>query len=336
MNDGTRKGPIKLSGLLTAGGLPTADDRVVDRMAQLTPAANIVAAAESERAAGGAAIVGAGKSTTTVMPSTADTAGTIIAVDLDAIDRSPFQPRLQIEAAALAALATSIEAGDQIEPIKLRRKSDGRFELIAGERRWLAHKELGRSTIRAEVVDVDDRTAALMAGTDNTARENLNDYELGKYFQMLLEHKFVRNVAEIVRNVTISRGQVDRCLDYAKLPKDVLGMLEEKPTLFGATTAEIFAKHCAEGRVASVIEAAIMLRDRGVTEQQAIAWITRLAEAAQKGVRAPKESMPIRMADGVTLGEARAERTKIVISCAKGTKPTDLLQTIVAALQNSR
>lgn len=334
--EGTRKGAIKLSGLLSAGSLPAADERVVDRMAQLTPAAEIVAAADEIKAVVGVASDVAKQGATSIPVSTGSGAGSLIAIELDAIDRSPFQPRLQIDADALAALATSIEAGDQIEPIKVRRKADGRFELIAGERRWLANKELGRRSIRAEVLEADDRTAALMAGTDNTARENLNDYELGKYFHMLLERKFVRNVAEIVRNVTISRGQVDRCLDYAKLPHDVIAMLEVRPTLFGATTAEIFAKHCAEGREATVIEAAAMIRDRGITEQQAIAWVTRLGEATNKGARPPKQSMPIRLPDGVAIGEARVERTKIVISCAKGTKPTELLDTIVAALQNCR
>lgn len=336
MMEGARKGAIKLSGLLSAGGLPAADDRVVDRMTQLTPAAEIVAAAGDIRAAKEVAVDRAVQGAKSIPLSVESGMGSIIAIELDAIDRSPFQPRLKFEADALAALATSIEAGEQIEPIKVRQRSDGRFELIAGERRWLAHKELGRRTVRAEVVKVDDRTAALMAGTDNTARENLNDYELGKYFHMLLERQFVRNVAEIVRNVTISRGQVDRCLDYMKLPSDVLAMLEENSKLFGATTAEIFAKHCAEGRVAAVTEAAAMIRDRGITEQQAIAWVTRQAEAAQKGTRPPKESTPIRLANGVPIGEARTERTKIVISCAKGTKPSELLETIVAALQNSR
>lgn len=336
MMEGARKGAIKLSGLLSAGGLPAADDRVVDRMTQLTPAAEIVAAAEDTKSAKEVAVDRAQQGATTIPLSADSGMGLIIAIELDAIDRSPFQPRLKFDADSLAALATSIEAGEQIEPIKVRQRSDGRFELIAGERRWLAHKELGRRTVRAEVVKVDDRTAALMAGTDNTARENLNDYELGKYFHMLLERQFVRNVAEVVRNVTISRGQVDRCLDYMKLPSDVLAMLEENSRLFGATTAEIFAKHCAEGRVAAVIEAAAMIRDRGITEQQAIAWVTRQADAAQKGARPPKESMPIRLANGVSIGEARTERTKIVISCAKGTKPSELLETIVAALQNSR
>lgn len=334
--EGARKGAIKLSGLLSAGGLPAADDRVVDRMTQLTPAAEIVAAAEDSRAAKEVAFDQAVQGATSIPLSAESGMGSIIAIELDAIDRSPFQPRLKFDADSLAALATSIEAGEQIEPIKVRQRSDGRFELIAGERRWLAHKELGRRTVRAEVIKVDDRTAALMAGTDNTARENLNDYELGKYFHMLLERQFVRNVAEIVRNVTISRGQVDRCLDYMKLPSDVLAMLEEHSRLFGATTAEIFAKHCAEGRVAAVTEAAAMIRDRGITEQQAIAWVTRQAEATRKGARPPKESMPIRLANGVSIGEARTERTKIVISCAKGTKPSALLETIVAALQNSR
>lgn len=317
MNQPLKKGSIKLSGLLSNGAIPQADERVVNRMFQLTTAEQIAA-----------------QSTSTSLND--QHAGEhIIDVPLSLIDRSPYQPRLRIDACTLASLASSIEAGDLIEPVILRRTGGDRFELIAGERRWMAHRELGRNTIRALIKDVDDRGAALMAGTDNTAREDLHDYELGKYFHMLLERKFVRNVAEIVCNATISRAQVDRCLDYIKLPGPVLNMLDETPGLFGATTAEIFAKYCGEDKGDLVVKAATMIRDQGSTEQQAIAWIERFSSAATSGAKTPKESTTIQIG-GQSIGQARVERSKLVITCAKGTKPTDLLQSIVAALQMSR
>ncbi|MES2206814.1 MAG: ParB/RepB/Spo0J family partition protein [Pseudomonadota bacterium] len=309
---------MKLSGLLDSGKLPKADSAVVERMPQLLPKRSKIA------------------DEPIVQPIEASEQvpeGGFSEVSVDLIDVSPYQPRLNIDEEALQRLADSIAAGTLSDPITVRRKENGRYELIAGERRWRAHLLLNLSTIPYILKDLDDRQTALLALATNTARKDLSDYELGKSFKRLLDEKFVKNVAELVRTVGLSRPQVDRCLDFFKLPPQVIEFLESKPTLFGANCAEIFAGFVEKGYIDLVIQAAQMIYERGMQEQQAITWLKGAATSSRR--RAASRDHVELLVGNRPVAEARVEKTKLIISCAKGTKPSELLEKIRLALESA-
>ena len=94
-------------------------------------------------------------------------------VAVDQIDANPFQPRRTFAADKLKELADSIRASGVVQPVLLRR-ADGRYQLIAGERRWRAARQAGLTTIPAVVREIGDRDALELALTENLLREDLN------------------------------------------------------------------------------------------------------------------------------------------------------------------
>lgn len=106
---------------------------------------------------------------------------------LDQIDRNPDQPRREFDQAALEELACSITAtGGVLEPIVVR-PVNGRYEIVAGERRWRASKLADRAGIKAIVKDVDDLTMSLLALVENMVRRDLTYVEEAEYVQKLLD-----------------------------------------------------------------------------------------------------------------------------------------------------
>ena len=105
-----------------------------------------------------------------------------IAIDL--IDANPFQPRRTFSADKLKELADSIRASGMVQPVLLRR-SDGRYQLIAGERRWRAARQAGLAAIPAVVREIGDRDALELALTENLLREDLNQIEAAQGYALL-------------------------------------------------------------------------------------------------------------------------------------------------------
>src|SRR6185312_5773215 len=104
-----------------------------------------------------------------------------IAVDL--IDPNPYQTRRQIREEALNELAESIKATGVVQPVVLRPGQNGRFQLVAGERRWLASKRAGKSTIPAVVRQISNEQAMEITIIENLQREDLNPVEQARAFE---------------------------------------------------------------------------------------------------------------------------------------------------------
>jgi len=298
----TRKTGMKLSGLLGSGSIPQADPAVIARMPTL-------AAPE---------------------PQTLERREIPVAL----IDPSPFQPRLRFDAAELERLADSIQEGSLGEPISVRESANGRYELVSGERRWRAHQFLGLLTIPATLTSLDDRQAALLAIASNTVREDLSDFELGRCFKKTLDDGHAKSVAELAKLIGMSRQQIDRCLDFMKLPTDVVSRLEQKPDCFGANCAEFFAGYVKKGHSEAVAEAARLIAEEGHTEQKAMAWLKNAASPESPKRRKIQTTVPL-FAGEKPLGHARIERRKLVIDCHDGVKPVELLETIRGLLKES-
>lgn len=148
---------------------------------------------------------------------------------------NPWQPRQVFSESKLTQLAESIRESGLVQPIVVRRKDAG-YQLVAGERRWRAHKMIEREIIKVFVVDLSDEEMALLALVENVAREDLSDYEISRSIRRT-EKEFPsrKRVAEALG---ISRSELYRFLSFAELPDFVIRDLDVQPRLLGAHAAQ--------------------------------------------------------------------------------------------------
>ena len=150
-----------------------------------------------------------------------------------AIAPNPFQPRRTFDPGDLAELASSIEVNGLLQPILVRRSASGRtYDLVAGERRLRAVKQLGWTEIPALVREVDDRTLLVLALVENLQREELGPLEEADGYQRLRE-TFGYTQREIADAVGKSRSAVANMLRLRKLPPSVRRMLVEGDLTMG-------------------------------------------------------------------------------------------------------
>jgi ParB family chromosome partitioning protein len=138
---------------------------------------------------------------------------------------NPFQPRTHVDEDALAELTASIEASGLLQPVIVRPR-DGKFELIAGERRWRAFQRLGWAKIPAVVKEVDDKTLLTLALIENLQRDDLNAMDVAAGYQRLGD-EFKLPQAEIARLVGRNRSTIANLLRLLKLPAEVKSLVQE-------------------------------------------------------------------------------------------------------------
>ncbi|MCW2925482.1 MAG: chromosome segregation DNA-binding protein [Thermoleophilia bacterium] len=153
--------------------------------------------------------------------------GGLLMLHLDEVHRNENQPRTVFEPEAIHSLATSIEANGVIQPIAVRRRGPAGYEIIAGERRWLAARRAGLTTIPAVVHDVDERETLVLALVENLVREDLSPLETANAYAAL-QDEFGMSVAELARSVGRSRPAVANTLRLLELPDDVLELLRQR------------------------------------------------------------------------------------------------------------
>ena len=141
-------------------------------------------------------------------------------VELTQIDPNPNQPRREFDQEALQELANSIRELGIIQPITLRKVEGGRYQIIAGERRWRASQLAGLQTIPAYIVSVEDQGVMEMALVENIQREDLNAIEIALAYQHLAETTGMTQ-AKISERVGKSRAAVTNYLRLLKLPAQV-------------------------------------------------------------------------------------------------------------------
>ena len=146
-------------------------------------------------------------------------------VPIDAVHPNPRQPRRRIDGEAVSALAGSIREQGIVQPVLVRPRPAGGWELIAGERRWRAAQEAGLKTIPAVVRHADDRDSLLLALVENVAREQLTPVEEARAYAVLMD-EFVLSLGDLAEKVGRSKPSVANRLRLLDLPDDVLGMVE--------------------------------------------------------------------------------------------------------------
>ncbi|MCL4104805.1 UNVERIFIED_CONTAM: hypothetical protein GTU68_034244 [Idotea baltica] len=141
-------------------------------------------------------------------------------VSVELITRNPFQPRREFEQAAIDELAESIRKHGVLQPLLIRAKGDDGYELVAGERRWRACRQVGLETVPCRVVELGDQQVCEAAIEENLKREDLNVIEKAHAFKSYLD-TFGGTIEELARSLSMNRSTVSNMLRLLELPEDV-------------------------------------------------------------------------------------------------------------------
>jgi ParB family chromosome partitioning protein len=147
----------------------------------------------------------------------------MINLPLTSIVRNEDQPRTRFDDVRLAELVESVRTSGIIQPIAVRSRG-GQFEIVAGERRWLAAQAAGLDSIPAIVHGVDDRDALILALAENVVRDDLGAIELARAYAALIDRHGV-SVSDLARALGRSRPAVANTLRLLELPEDVIELV---------------------------------------------------------------------------------------------------------------
>ena len=149
-------------------------------------------------------------------------------VSISDLTRNPYQPRETFNEAKLEELANSIKKNGIIQPIAVRpsKSEAGKYEIVAGERRWLASQKAGLHDIPVTVLNLSDVESLEVAIVENIQRDDLNPIEEARGYKRLSE-EFNYDHEHISKLMSKSRSHVSNTLRLLTLPKDIIAMLEE-------------------------------------------------------------------------------------------------------------
>jgi ParB family chromosome partitioning protein len=153
--------------------------------------------------------------------------GALRELSVAAIGPNPWQPRREFDEAQLGELADSIAASGLLQPVVVRNGAAGRYELIAGERRWRAVQRLGWKKIPAVVKDADDRALLTLALIENLQRDDLSPLDAATGYQRLMA-EFALPQQEVARLVGKDRSTVSNTLRLLRLPDEVQAHLRRR------------------------------------------------------------------------------------------------------------
>jgi ParB family chromosome partitioning protein len=166
-------------------------------------------------------------------------------IPLDQIDRNPFQTRTQVNEDQLTELAASITANGVVQPILVRPLANGRFQLIAGERRWRASQLAGKATIPAILRQVSDEQAMEITIVENLQRADLNPMEQARAFDRL-SREFHMTQEQMAVRTGKDRASVANFLRLLRLPATVQARVEGGELSFGHARTLLAFEHAEE------------------------------------------------------------------------------------------
>ncbi len=180
-------------------------------------------------------------------------------VQISDLERNKYQPRIIFDDEKLNELSASIKQNGIIQPIAVRpnKYEKGKFEIVAGERRWLAAQRAGLNEVPIIVMDIDDQKSLEIAIVENVQRQDLNIIEEAKGYQRLVK-EFGYDHEKISQFMSKSRSHVSNTLRLLSLPEDIIGLIEEgkltagqaRP-LIGLPNASEIAENIVKKKVAS-------------------------------------------------------------------------------------
>ncbi len=168
-------------------------------------------------------------------------------VAIEQIHANPRQPRRRFDHASTAGLADSIRSQGVVQPVVLRPRLEGGYELIAGERRWRAAREAGLPAVPALIREAGDRDTLLLGLVENIARENLSPVEEARGYAVLID-EFELSLGEVAERVGRSKPAISNKLRLLELSDDVLAMVERGELSEGHARAVLAVPDHAERR----------------------------------------------------------------------------------------
>ena len=157
-------------------------------------------------------------------------------IPVEMVDRNPFQTRTHMNEAELEELAASITANGVVQPILVRPLANGRFQLIAGERRWRASQKAGKKTIPAILRQVSDEQAMEITIVENLQRADLNPMEQARAFERL-SREFHMTQEQMAQRTGKDRVSVTNFMRLLRLPASVQDLVEQGQLSFGHAKA---------------------------------------------------------------------------------------------------
>ena len=207
-------------------------------------------------------------------------------IDVDLIERGPWQPREHFDEEALQELADSIATQGVVQPIVVRQKASSggqqRFEIVAGERRWRASQKAGKSKIPAVIKNFDDQTAAAVSLIENIQRENLNPLEESTALKRLID-EFDMTHQQVTDSVARSRASVSNLLRLQDLNPDVKTLLAMRDIEMGHARALLAIDGLEQSRVAKDVAR------KGLSVRETEALIRKISAPAKKSKTTRKD-----------------------------------------------
>jgi ParB family chromosome partitioning protein len=229
---------------------------------------------------------------TAAAPTTALQPGELVRdIAVEKIDRNPYQTRGHVDETALNELAASIKASGVLQPIVVRPAGD-RFQLIAGERRWLASQKAGRPTVPAIVRQVSNEQAMEMTIVENLQREDLNPLEQAKAFERL-SREFGLTQEQMSQRTGKDRSSISNYLRMLRLPtktQDAIGagqltfghakvlMGLEAPELIEAATVRVQRDSLSVRQTEELVESLLHPREKQAASEKPVDPNVREAE----------------------------------------------------------
>jgi ParB family transcriptional regulator, chromosome partitioning protein len=208
-------------------------------------------------------------------------------IRVDLIDRNPFQTRSQINEEQLAELAASITANGVVQPILVRPLEAGRFQLIAGERRWRATQLAGKTTIPAILRQVSDEQAMEITIVENLQRADLNPMEQARAFERL-SREFHMTQEQMATRTGKDRATVSNFLRLLRLPSTVQSRVESGDLSFGHARTLLALEHAEE-----MEKAAQRIVSLSLSVRQTESYVQGLIHPEKAAKKEPKPQPPV-------------------------------------------
>ena len=205
---------------------------------------------------------------------------------VDAIVPNRYQPRQTFAPHELAELTASLKQSGLLQPILVRRKGDGIYELISGERRWRAAKEAGLETIQAVIRNCGDEESVVLALVENLQRADLNPMEMARaYHRMMNEFGLTQDI--IAQRVSCERSSIANVVRLINLPSEVQQLIETNQLSMGhakvilglpgqneqlRVAQLVISKALSVRETEKLIESSLVAKQRGAKELRRTPW----------------------------------------------------------------
>lgn len=230
-----------------------------------------------------------------------------VRLDISLVYPGRFQPRFGITPESIDDLAADIvQVGRLLNPITVRADGTGKYEIIAGERRWRACTQLGWKDIPGSIVTGDPQTALMLSLSENIQRRQLTEMEIGFYLKRMLIEGVSSSKRDLSIKVGIDRRDLYRYLSFTELDADIQAIIRQDPTAFSGTAAETMLDLCNKGFSDRVQKAVSMVLQGKLNVSAMRKWVTNDGRGAEPDKR------PI-IRDGTRIGSISFSKDELRI-----------------------